>query len=619
MSLFVLSLRNIGWLQFLELPAYDLYLTRKAGGTPADPRIALIKITESDIQKLGQWPLSDAVMAEMLGNVLDQGPAVVGLDIYRDLSVPPGKKELTALFAQKDIVTVRKVGDETHAGVAQPYMVSNPELNGFNDMPVDPDGSIRRGLLFMEDKGTVHGSFSLLLALHYLGRRGIVAEPDAVNPEWVRLGKTTFVPLQANDGGYIDIDSRGYQYLIDFRGRPFASYSLSDAVERRIPAGALKEKIVIIGVTAESLKDFFFTPLSKNLSSDALVYGVELHGLLVSQLLRSAVQGERPLASVREAYEWAWIWVWGLAGALLGLRTRSFLNFFLFLSGGMAILVVLTYTAFLRGWWIPVVPPALSGMASAAVVTAYTSYRERKERGMLMRIFSQHVSKDVAEAIWQQRDMFMHSGRPMSQKVTATVLFTDLKGFTSISERFDPQGLMDWLNEYMGAMVQVITRRGGVINKYIGDSIMVIFGVPVARLTEAEISADAANAVTCALEMGEELQKLNLAWEKRNLHTVHMRVGIFTGPLVAGCLGSEQRMEYTVIGDTVNVASRLEGFNKDDAALSTGDSPCRILIGESTRNHIGSRFKTERIGEVPLKGKEEKISVHKVTGYADAS
>ena len=98
-----------------------------------------------------------------------------------------------------------------------------------------------------------------------------------------------------------------------------------------------------------------------------------------------------------------------------------------------------------------------------------------------------------------------------------------------------------------------------------------------------------------------------------------MRVGIFTGPLVAGCLGSEERMEYTVIGDTVNVASRLEGFGKDDPALSGGDSPCRILVGEPTRNRIGSRFAAERIGEVPLKGKEEKISVYRVTGYADAS
>jgi adenylate cyclase len=614
----VLSLRNIGWLQFLELSAYDLYLKGKADRMPADPRIAIIKITERDIQKLGQWPISDAVMAETLSNILDQRPAIVGLDIYRDLSVPPGEKELTALFSRHDIITVRQIGDETHAGVAQPYMARNPEMNGFNDVPVDPDGVIRRGLLFMGDHETVHSSFSLLLALSYLARRGVAAEPDAVNPDHIRLGKTTFVPLKANDGGYINIDARGYQYLIDFRGRPFESFSLSEVLERTIPEGALKERIVIVGVTAESVKDFFFTPLSQDLSSDALVYGVELHGLLVSQLLRSALQDERPLAPVKEGYEWAWIWMWGLAGVLLGLRPRSFLIFFLLLSGGIAILIFVTYYTFRGGWWIPVVPAAISCMASAAIVTAYTSYREKKERGMLMQIFSKHVSKDVAEAIWRQRDMFMNSGRPMSQKVIATVLFTDLKGFTSISERLDPQSLMDWLNEYMEAMARIIARCGGVINKYIGDSIMVIFGVPVARITEAEVSADAADAVSCALEMGEELGRLNRVWEKRSFSPVHMRVGIFTGPLVAGCLGSEQRMEYTVIGDTVNVASRLEGFRKDDTALSAGDSPCRILIGESTRNHIGSRFTTVKIGEVPLKGKEEKVGVYQVTGHADA-
>lgn len=615
----IISVRGSGGLQWLELSAYDYFITVKNRGATPDPRIIIIRMTEEDIKQQGRWPITDAVLADLLQRLLSLEPAMIGLDMYRDIEVPPGKKQLLEIFSQQPIITVKKIGDEKNAGVSQPYVATNPELIGANDILVDPDGVVRRGLLFLDDGQTVYSSFALLLSLSYLSGQGVSPEQGTENPDYMRLGKTTFVPLKPEDGGYSGIDARGYQYLIDFRGGPFRSFSLTEVLHGAIPNDALRGKIVIIGATAESIKDYFFTPLSRAVTSEKLIYGVELHGLVVSQLLRAALDGEGPLTFIAEKYEWAWIFLWALIGIVLGLRLRFLSRLFFSIIGGLAILVGFSYFIFMRGLWLPVVAPVLSFLAAAAIVTAYLSYKEKADRSMLMQLFSRHVSSDVAEAIWKDRDQFMNNGRPVSQKLTATVLFTDLKGFTAIAEKMDPQTLMDWLNEYMDGMAKVVIGHKGVINKYIGDAIMAIFGVPVAKKTDEEVSADAINAVECALDMVEELERLNSSWEKRNITTVHMRVGIFTGPLVAGCLGGAQRMEYTVIGDTVNTASRLESFGKEVGEHEFSINPCRILIGEAMLKYLGGRFVTKRIGEVSLKGKEEKIDVYLVTGRTHKS
>jgi len=234
-----------------------------------------------------------------------------------------------------------------------------------------------------------------------------------------------------------------------------------------------------------------------------------------------------------------------------------------------------------------------------------------------MQLFSRHVAPEVAETIWEQRHQFMDGGRPRSQKFTITVLFTDLRGFTSVSERMDPQALLDWLNVYMEAMAQLVMTHGGIVDDYSGDSIKADFGVPLPRTTEAAISRDAVAAVDCALAMERELKQLNTVWQQQDLPTVQMRIGIFTGPVVAGSLGSAQRLKYTTVGDTVNIASRLESFDKEMVDPELADSPCRILIGETTLRYLGHQFQTKIIGEANLKGKDERVTIYRVVGRAD--
>jgi adenylate cyclase len=282
--------------------------------------------------------------------------------------------------------------------------------------------------------------------------------------------------------------------------------------------------------------------------------------------------------------------------------------------GGVLVLGLAGYGALLYGWWIPVVPPVLAWGLSGPCVLLYVSYQERTQRSVLMRLFAQSVSPEVAETLWQQREQFMAGSRPHPQRLTATVLFTDLEGFTSVSECLGEQDLMAWLETYLEVMSQQVMAHSGVIDKYMGDSIMALFGVPIPRTSEAEISQDAMHAVQCALAMRRELIQLNRRWQDQQQPTIQMRVGIYTGPLVAGTVGSAERLEYTVYGDTVNTASRLESYGKETFAAEAIDSPCRILIGAATLQYVGQQFQTQYVGEVHLKGKEQTTTIYRVLG-----
>src|SRR5262249_35506091 len=363
------------------------------------------------------------------------------------------------------------------------------------------------------------------------------------------------------------------------------------------------------------VKDNFYTPYSRGLQAEQQSAGVAIHMHIVSQLLRTALDGARPMATLPQRESAAWILMWSAAGGILGLMVRSPWRISLAAGAGIAGLGVVAFLAFLSGWWIPLAPAALAWLATAAVVTAYVSYRETAQQAALMRLFSSNVSREVAETIWQQRDQFLDGGRPRSEGLVVTAFFTDLTGFTSVSERLGPAALMDWLNEYMGAMAGHVSAHGGVIRQYAGDSIVAIFGVPVARRNEAEIARDAVNAGACALAMEKTLRELNRRWAAESRPITGMRVGVFTGAAVAGTLGTAERSEYVVVGDTMNTASRLESFDKSLFPPDPANHPSRILIGETTWKRLDNRFATERVGDVRLQGKEQSVAVYRVLGW----
>lgn len=618
----LVGVRSLGLLESAELAAYDGFIRLRPSDPPPDSRITLVTVTEADIPASGGWPLSDDVLARVIEQIARHRPRAIGLDMYRDVPVPPGTENLDRVLAgQPRVVVVMKFGEGASSGVRPPAVLKDTEQVGFNDIVVDPGGVVRRALLFLDDGQTSVSAFALRLALLYLQVEGVTAQPAPENSELLRLGRTTIQPLEPNDGGYVGIDARGYQFLLDFQGarRPFTSINLTSLLAGKFDPGLLRDKMVLIGVTAESIKDDFYTPFSRGLSANQDVPGVAVHAHIASQLLRMALDGQTSMRTVPDWREWAWIALWSGAGALLAFGVRS--PWRLAAAGvvGMVALVGFDFLAFLRNWWVPLVPPAVAWLASAGIVTAYTSYQETLQRGMLMQLFSRHVSKEVAEAIWRQRNQFLDGGRPRSERLVVTALFTDLTGYTTTAEKRPPEQLMEWLNEYMDVMAQQVSRHGGVIRQYAGDSVVAVFGVPVPRRTEADIARDARSAVECALAMETALRQLNQRWRAEGKPVSGMRVGIFTGPVVAGTLGSAERSEYVIVGDTMNTASRLESFDKEYFAPDPDTRPCRTIIGESTLACLGDEYETARVRDVSLKGKEQRVGMYRVIGRRVAS
>ncbi len=170
-----------------------------------------------------------------------------------------------------------------------------------------------------------------------------------------------------------------------------------------------------------------------------------------------------------------------------------------------------------------------------------------------------------------------------------------------------PEKLLEWLNEFLSEITQQVQLHHGIVNKFTGDGLMAVFGVPMSRNSTDAIAVDAQQAVACALAMGNCLRELNQRWQNQGLPAVQMRVGIFTGPVVAGSLGGKERLEYGVIGDSVNIASRLESCEKDRQV-----DFCRILIARETLVHLQNRFQVEPWGLMSLKGKQQAIDVYRV-------
>ena len=210
------------------------------------------------------------------------------------------------------------------------------------------------------------------------------------------------------------------------------------------------------------------------------------------------------------------------------------------------------------------------------VVSALIANREKLDRKALMSLFSRHVSPEVAQAVWAQREQFLENGRLRPQKLVVTTMFSDLEGYTPVAENMEPHQLLDWLNTYLETMVTIIADHGGIVDDYYGDMIKADFGVLKAEQTPEDIQREAKNAVECALRMEQEMVRLNAKWQEQGLPTVRMRVGMNTGPVVAGSLGSAQRLKFTTVGDSVNIASRLESFQKDSEDTWLNGEVCRI-------------------------------------------
>lgn len=371
-------------LQAWELETLDLSF-RLRPLEPVDKRVVIVGIDEPDIRKVGQWPIPDSVLAELLKKLQTYQPKAIGLDIYRDLPVEPGHAELLQVYRTlPNLVGIQQIKDKASPGIPAPSILDPARQIGFNNLIFDPDNKIRRGLLYLEDNlqdnGKRHKSFALVLSTIYLKQAGITPQAATNGSPYLQLGKATFRILEPYDGAYANVDAGGYQILANLRGpaNRFPIVSMADVLEGEVPAEWFRNRIVLIGSTAASLKDFFYTSYSSGSVNPKPMAGVELQANFVSQILSAALDG-RPLIQVwAEPVEWLWILLWAWFGAMLSWRLRSPRSSALaILMAGMGLLSI-CYLAFLAGWWLPLVPPAMALVGSAIGIIAHIAHLQEE-------------------------------------------------------------------------------------------------------------------------------------------------------------------------------------------------------------------------------------------------
>lgn len=358
----IVLLRLMGLLQGIEWDVLDQFFRFRPLESP-DPRIVIVTVDETDISKIGQWPMPDTILTQAIKNIKARNPRAIGLDLYRDLPVEPGHQALKQLFES----TPNLIGIEKIVGnrIPPPPILSQLEQVGFADVVLDADGKIRRGLMSVQRQDRIYLSLGLQLALIYLKAEGVTAKQ--LDDYRLQLGRSVLVPFDGNDGGYVRANSGGYQILLNYRGslENFQTISFADVLKNRIPPDLMKNRIIIIGTTAESLNDLFYTPYSSSLfRTPKRTSGVAIHANLISHILSAALDGRPSIRVWTKPQEWLWIFVWSAIGALLSWRLKPLLIAFgIFLAGSG--LFAIAYLAFLRGWWLPVVGPMLGLVGSA--------------------------------------------------------------------------------------------------------------------------------------------------------------------------------------------------------------------------------------------------------------
>lgn len=367
----VTAARLTGMLQWLEWKAFDQGL-RLRPAEAVDERILIVGINEADIQRAGTYPIPDGTIADLLKKLQAAQPAAIGLDVVRDLPVQPGHAALVEAFQNPRVIAVEKVLPMT----VKPPPTLPPEQIGFADALPDADGALRRSLLGTSDlQDDWHYSLTLRLAETYLAIKHIALENGSRDPDAMRFGAVELTRFQPNFGGYVRTDAGGIQVLLNFRsGRnPFRVVSLQAVQSGNVDPAWIRNRIVLIGITAPSVKDVVnVSAIDSN--SPAQIYGVEAQAHAVSQII-SAVLDQRPLLNAwADGWEYAWIVGWGILGICLGRVVRAPLWLMLGVAIACIALISISYGLLLLGWWIPMVPALLVLLLNGAGLTAFYRY-----------------------------------------------------------------------------------------------------------------------------------------------------------------------------------------------------------------------------------------------------
>lgn len=598
--------REAGFFERADLALHDSLVRASYETAKPEDRFVIVLESEADLRRW-KYPLSDEILADLIARVLEANPAVLAIDKYRDAPVEPGRQRLEQVLRGSDrVYWVRKFGTRPGDDIPAPAVLDS-RFVGCNDLVDDRDGNVRRALLYLDDGKQTCYSLGLQMANHVANRKAVAFAFPREDPDHFVLGKARIRALDASDGPYVRADAAGFQIAFPSAARAaFQTVGLSDVLDGKVPAERLRDKVVLFGSGAQSLGDFFNVP-SKAAEGYEKVNGVEMHALVASYLLLAASGSAVPiqLAPRGVALALAAVFAFG-AGFVACARRRLPMTL-----AGLALVAFLlglaAYGLARNGIFTGITAAAVAVSIAFVAGIARSEWLERRERAELMSLFGRHVSPEVAEDLWRRRDEFARHGAIKPRQVVATILFLDIRGFTTVSEKLAPDVIVGWLNRGLTVMIGEIMGHKGVVTRFAGDAIMAIFGAPVPRTNEAEMAADAANAIEAGLGIGPALDRLNAAFEKEGLPRIRVRVGINTGSVTQCSVGARDRMEFTVLGDPTNVASRLESYSMEDRGETA-----RVLVGEETFRLAGERFETTLVGSIALKGKEQPVTLRQV-------
>jgi len=449
----------------------------------------------------------------------------------------------------------------------------------FNVLP-DSDGTVRREPVIIPFRGSFYPSLDVAAALAYenlpLEQVNVVFNPNGL--ERIDFGK---VRLPTDPAGYVLIDFFG-------PGRTFPIYSLSDVIERKVPPDELKDRLVLIGPTAVGIGDTAVTPFQQ-----MNFPGVEVHANFVTNIL----QGRFIRRGIREnVIDILFLLLFSLpAGIVLGVASpRRATVLTLVLLG--AFLVLACWLFAYQRMWIVIVLPSATLAVNYAVIVSYRFFFEERQKRKVRAAFTQYVPPGVIAEMLQHPELLRLGG----EEKELTAMFSDIRGFTTLSEGLSPTALVELLNEFLSSMTDVIFKYWGTLDKYIGDAIMAFWGAPYPQADHA------ARACGAALEMLEMLKKLQAKWQAEGRPRIDIGVGINTGPMVVGNMGSAKRFNFTIMGDNVNLASRLEGTNKQFGT--------RIILSEATYLQVHERFIARELDLIRVKGKAKPVRIFELLG-----
>ncbi len=391
----MIALRLTGLLQPWELGTLDEFF-RLRPLEPIDDRIVIVGLNESDLKRFN-WPISDTTLTQLLQKIEAAKPRAIGLDLYRDLPGGSSQSALLKTFLNiPHLIGIEQLKDRENDGVAPPPVLAELGQVGFNNVIFDSDRKVRRSFLYWKKQsdGNIYQSFALKLALTYLKTNGIEEQAATENSRYLRLDRSVFPQFRSNDGVYTQADDGAYQILVNFRGsaRHFRTVSVADVLDGRVSAEGLRDRIVLIGSTATSLKDLISTPYSSSWTkAPEPMPGVELQAHFISQIISSTLDGRTLLKVWVEPGEWVWIWVWAFVGTHLSWRLRSPRRSMIAIAGLSVGLTIGCYLAFLLGWVVPVVPP-LVALSVSAIVTisclAHSAEELQRSKDFLHRIIN---------------------------------------------------------------------------------------------------------------------------------------------------------------------------------------------------------------------------------------